>query len=171
MTWVDKVKTSIPDYAKDIRLNLDSVINRSSLSATEANGVALAAAIASGNKQLASAITESKVLDDTHTFAVKAAASLMAMNNVYYPFTEMANDSELKSLKPELRMSLYANFGGVDKKSFEMYALAASIIGKCHFCVESHYALLKKEGMTTLQLRDVARIASIIAAVAKCTEM
>lgn len=171
MTWVDKVKASIPDYAKDIRLNLDSVVNRSSLSATESNGVALAAAIATGNKQLAVAIIESKVLDDTHAFAVKAAASLMAMNNVYYPFVEMANDSELKSHKPELRMNVYANFGGVDKKSFEMYALAASIVGKCHFCVESHYALLKKEGVTTLQLRDVARITSVIAAVAKCSEL
>lgn len=169
MTWVDEVKAKIPDHAKDIKLNLDSVVNRSSLSTVEANGSALAAAMAVGDKSLVDAIVDSAVLNETTIFAAKAAASLMAMNNMYYPFLEMTNDSDLKSLKPELRMNVYSNYGGVDKKLFELFALSASIIGKCHFCVESHYSLLKKEGMTTLQLRDVARIASVIAAVTKCT--
>lgn len=168
MTWVDAIKAKVPDYAKDIKLNLDSVVNRSSLSTIEAHGAALAAAMAVGNKLIVDEIVESNILDETTIFAAKAAASLMAMNNVYYPFLEMTNDSDLKSLKPELRMNVYANYGGVDKKMFELFALSASIIGKCHFCVESHYCLLKKEGMTTLQLRDVARIASVIAAVTKC---
>jgi alkyl hydroperoxide reductase subunit D len=43
-----------------------------------------------------------------------------------------------------------------------MYALAASIVGKCHFCVKSHYDLLRQERMTTTQLRDVGRIAAVI---------
>lgn len=170
MSWVDNVKSKIPDYAKDIRLNLDSVINRSSLSFDDASAVALSAAIAIGNKHLISEITKNAALNLTTISAVYSAATLMAMNNVYYPAIEMAKDNELSSHKPELRMNVYANYGGVDKKLFEMYALAASIIGKCHFCVESHYALLKKEGMTTLQLRDVARIASVMAAAAKSAE-
>ena len=171
MTWIDTLKNQIPDFAKDIKLNLDSTVNRSSLSSEDAHAVAFAAAIATGNTKLIQIIKENILLDDSKIFAVKAAASLMAMNNVYYPFVEMTNDHELKSLKPELRMNVYANFGGVDKKSFEMYALAASIVGKCHFCVESHYKLLKTEGMNITQLRDVGRIASVIAAVAKCIDI
>ena len=57
--------------------------------------------------------------------------------------------------------------GGVSKAKFEAYALAASIIGKCHFCVKSHYELLKKEGWTTQQLRDVGRIAAVVNATAQ----
>ena len=64
-------------------------------------------------------------------------------------------------------MNAYAPNGGVDKRRFEMYALAASIVGKCHFCVKSHFELLKKEGMSTVQLRDVGRIAAVINAAAQ----
>ncbi len=56
--------------------------------------------------------------------------------------------------------------GGVERRLFELYALAASIVGKCHFCVQSHYALLKESGMSVDQLRDVGRIAAVIAAAA-----
>jgi alkyl hydroperoxide reductase subunit D len=67
-------------------------------------------------------------------------------------------------------MNAYASHGGVDKRRFEMYALAASIIGKCHFCVKSHYQNLVTEGMSTTQLRDVGRIAAVINAVALAIE-
>ena len=91
----------------------------------------------------------------------------MGMNNIWYPFVEMADDEDLKTVRPELRMNAYATSGGVDKKKFEAYALAASIVGKCHYCVKSHYALLKKEGLTTQQLRDIGRIAAVVNATAQ----
>jgi len=47
-----------------------------------------------------------------------------------------------------------------------MFALAASIVGKCHFCVQSHYALLRESSMSVDQLRDVDRIAAVTAAAA-----
>jgi len=57
--------------------------------------------------------------------------------------------------------------GGVDRQSFELYALAASIVGQCEFCVRSHYKLLQETGLTTQQLRDVGRIAAVINAAAQ----
>jgi alkyl hydroperoxide reductase subunit D len=79
----------------------------------------------------------------------------------------MAEDPDLASQPAGLRMNAYATHGGVDKRRFEMYALAASIVGKCHFCVKSHYELLKNEqGMSAQQLRDVGRIAAVIGAAA-----
>ena len=96
----------------------------------------------------------------------QVAASLMAMNNVWYPFVEMAEDDDLKTQRAELRMNAYATSGGVEKKQFEAFSLAASIVGKCHFCVKSHYELLKKEGLTTVQLRDIGRIAAVVSAAA-----
>ena len=64
-------------------------------------------------------------------------------------------------------LNTYATHGGVSKKKFEMYALAASIIGKCHFCVKSHYETLKTEGMTVQELQSIGRIAAVINAVGK----
>ena len=170
MSWVDEVKANIPDYAKDIRLNLDAVINRSGLDEVDAHACAYAAAVAAGNGDLAFEISMNGPLVGTdEREAAKTAAALMGMNNVYYPFVEMADDPDLKGLPPGLRMSAYANHGGVSKKKFEMYALCASIVGKCHFCVKNHYDVLKAEGMTVTELQAVGKIAAVVNAVSKAT--
>lgn len=169
--WVDKVKESIPDHAKDIKLNLDSVINRSGLDEIDAHACALAAAIASGNGPLAYEIQmDSPLVGTPEREAAKTASALMGMNNVYYPFVEMTDDANLKGLPAGLRMTAYASHGGVSKKKFEMYALCASIVGKCHFCVKSHYDILKNEGMTVQELQAVGKIAAVINAVGKVAE-
>jgi len=168
MEFLQTLKSRIPDYAKDIRLNLDGTIARSSLEGNDAVGVALAAAFATKNKVLTDAIRNAGVLSPEEVNGVLTAAALMGMNNVWYPYVEMADDSDLAQQKAELRMNAYANNGGVDKRRFEMYALAASIIGKCHFCIKSHYDLLKNhQGMSAQQLRDVGRIAAVINAAAQ----
>jgi len=164
MEFLNTIKEQIPDYAKDIRLNLDSVIARSSLAPEDALGVALAAAFAAKSKPLAD--TFKAAAPAAAANAALTAAALMGMNNAWYPYVEMAGDEDLKTQRAELRMSAYATLG-VEKKKFETYALAASIVGKCHFCVASHYALLKKEGLTTQQLRDIGRIAAVVNAAAQ----
>jgi alkyl hydroperoxide reductase subunit D len=167
MDFLNALKERIPDYAKDIRLNLDAVLARSSLDAADALGAGLAAAYAARSKTLVDVIRNSGELSETDANAALSAAALMGMNNVWYPFVEMAEDEDLKTMRAELRMNAYATTGGVAKKKFEAYALAASIVGKCHFCVSSHYALLKKEGLTTQQLRDIGRIAAVVNAAAQ----
>lgn len=168
MSWVDQVKESIPDHAKDIKLNLDAVMNRSGLDEVDAHACAFAAAVAAGNGDLAFEISMNGPLAGTdEREAAKTAVALMGMNNVYYPFVEMTEDPDLKGLPPGLRMNAYANHGGVSKKKFEMYALAASIVGKCHFCVKNHYDVLKKEGMSVTELQMVGKIAAVINAVGK----
>jgi alkyl hydroperoxide reductase subunit D len=167
MDFVNTLKARLPDYAKDIRLNLDAVLLRSSLSQSHAAGAALAAAFAAKSAPVVAAIRDDASLDDAHRNAALTAAALMGMNNVWYPFVEMSGDSELATVRPELRMNAYATHGGVDRQSFELYALAASIVGKCEFCVRSHYNLLKETGLSTQQLRDVGRIAAVVNAAAQ----
>ncbi|MBP0639689.1 MULTISPECIES: carboxymuconolactone decarboxylase family protein [Cupriavidus] len=167
MEFLSTIKNLIPDYAKDIRLNVDGTIARSSLEGNDAVGVALAAAFAAQSKVLVDAIRNAGVLSPEETNGALTAAALMGMNNTWYPYVEMADDTDLSTQPAGLRMNAYATHGGVDKRRFEMYALAASIVGKCHFCVKSHYQLLKNEqGMTAQQLRDVGRIAAVIVAAA-----
>jgi len=171
MNAVNAIKALVPDYAKDVRLNLDSTIARSSLPVAEALGVALAAAYAARNVRLVALLRADAALAPEQANAALTAAALMGMNNVWYPFVEMAGDAELKARPAQLRMQAYANHGGVDRRLFELYALAASIVGKCHFCVQSHYALLKESGMSVDQLRDAGRIAAVIAAAANAIEV
>ena len=169
MSALEDVRNLIPETARDLKLNLQTVLQPSTLSESQRWGVAVASAVAARNPRLRDAIIADAraavapaVVDDA-----LAAAALMGMNNVWYPYIEMAGDDELKTQRAELRMNAYASSGGVEKKKFEAYALAASIVGKCHFCVASHYALLKKEGLTTQQLRDIGRIAAVVNAAAQ----
>ncbi len=132
----------------------------------EAEAIALAAAFATGNGKLVTFI-QSQIADEKERDAALTAGSIMAQNNVWYPYVEMAEDENLKGLPAQLRMNAIASHGGTTKLNFEAYSLAASIVGKCHFCVKAHYDTLKKEGMTVEQLRDIGRIAAVINSVAK----
>ena len=167
MSWVDQLKESLPDYAKDVRLNLDSVIKRSSISEDLASACALAAAFATGNGKLVSFI-QSNIVDEKERDAALAAASIMAMTNTWYPYVEMVDDENLKGLPAQIRMNAIASHGGTTKANFEAFSLAASIVGKCHFCVKAHYETLRMEqGYTVEQLRDIGRIAAVMNSVAK----
>lgn len=167
MKFLNLIKECIPDYAKDIRLNIDGTIARSSLVGNDAVGVTLATAFAAKNKVIIDIIKASGALAPEEMTAALTASALMGMNNIWYPFVEMADDAVMKTQTAQLRMNPYATNGGVDKRRFEMYALAASFVGKCHFFVKSHFELLKKERMSTVQLRDVCRIAAVINAAAQ----
>ena len=164
--WVDSLKDTVPDYAKDTRLNLDAVIKRSSLPIEEAEAVAVAAAFATGNSKFWTWV-HSQITDKKEADAALTAASLMSMNNVWYPYVEMAEDENLKGLPAQLRMNAIANHGGTTKARFEAYSLAASIVGKCDFCVKAHYDGLKTLGYTVEQLRDIGRISAVITAVSR----
>jgi len=164
--WVDQLKEGLPEYAKDTKLNLDAVIKRGTIDPEQAEAIALAAAFATGNGKLVSFI-QSNVANGVERDAALTAGSIMSMNNTWYPYVEMAEDPALKGLPAQLRMNAIATHGGTTKARFEAYSLAASIIGKCHFCVKAHYDTLKKEGYSVEQLRDIGRIASVIASVAR----
>lgn len=166
MSWVDTVKSQIPDYAKDIRLNFDSMAAKTTFNADELQGIMLAAAFATGNRALVTMI-ESVMENSAERTAALTAASLMAMNNVWYPYTEMTGDEAVQKTAAGLRMNAYTTHGGTSKERFEVYALAASVVGKCHFCIKNHYDVLKKAGYTTEQLKDIGRIAAVIVAVSK----
>lgn len=164
MAFIDAVKEALPEYAKDTKLNLDAVLLRSTLELDEAMGCAVAALAATGNGKLLGVL-----LADTpaEANAAMTAASLMAQNNVWYPYVEMAEDPALAGLPAQLRMNAIATHGGTTKERFESYSLAASIVGKCHFCVKAHYEGLKKMGYSVEQLRDIGRIAAVMNSAAK----
>jgi alkyl hydroperoxide reductase subunit D len=165
MAFIDAIKTALPDYAKDTKLNLDAVLLRSTLDSDVAMGCAVAALAATGNgKVLAVLLADSPIYAES----AMTAASTMAQNNTWYPYVEMTEDTNLKGLPAQLRMNAIASHGGTTKANFEAFSLAASIVGKCEFCVKAHYETLKtEEGYSVEQLRDIGRIAAVMNSVAK----
>ena len=166
MTWVGQLNENLPEYAKDIRLNLDAVINRSTIDSEQALYIAIAAAFSAGNSKFLTFLV-ANATDEVEKNAALAAGSIMAQNNVWYPYVEMADDENLKGLPAQLRMNAITSHGGTTKGKFEAYSLASSIVGKCHFCVKAHYETLKKEGYSIEQLRDIGRIAATMNALSK----
>ena len=166
MSWVGQLNENLPEYAKDIRLNLDAVINRSTIDPEQALYLSIAAAFSTGNSKLLTFLV-ANATDEVEKNAALSAGSIMAQNNVWYPYVEMADDANLKGLPAQLRMNAITSHGGTTKGKFEAYSLASSIVGKCHFCVKAHYETLKQEGYNVEQLRDIGRIAATVNALAK----
>jgi alkyl hydroperoxide reductase subunit D len=168
---IDNLKSMIPDYAKDIKLNLSSLANDETLSVQQLWGTMLASALASGQaevmQQMAAAASEN--LDENALNAVKAAASIMAMNNMYYRFVHITNMSEFKTMPAKLRMNVIAN-PGVDKADFELWSLAVSVVNGCGMCIDAHAKTLLDHGVTKEQVQTASRIASVVHAVARVIE-
>jgi lipoyl-dependent peroxiredoxin subunit D len=164
MAFNDTIKGALPEYAKDTKLNLDAVLLRSTLDADVAIGCAVAALAATGNGKVLSILLADAPV---HAESAMTAASIMSQNNTWYPFVEMTDDPQLKGLPAQLRMNAIANHGGTTKENFEAFSLAASIVGKCEFCVKAHYDSLKALGYNVEQLRDIGRISAVMNSVAK----
>jgi alkyl hydroperoxide reductase subunit D len=121
--------------------------------------------MSTGNGKLVTFVS-SGIEDLRERDAALTASAIMAQNNIWYPYVEMVGGA-LEGIPPQLRMNAIASHGGTTKARFEAYSLAASIVGKCHFCVKAHFDTLKAEGYSVDQLRDIGRIASVMNSVAK----
>lgn len=172
---LDELKSTWPDYAKDIKLNLSQVLSEDGtpeLTPQQRYGVALSVALTVNNGSLVDMInTEAgDNLNEKYVQAIKSAVSIMGMNNIYYRFVHLANDEEIKSLPAKLRMMVIGN-PGIDKKDFEMFSLAISAITGCGMCIESHTAHLIKAGVSKEAIQSAIRIAAVIHGASKTLAM
>jgi alkyl hydroperoxide reductase subunit D len=171
---LSEIKSEIPDYAKDLRLNLDSILSEAGapgLNPRQIGLIALASAIASRHEPLTAAIAgeAAKTATAQELSGARTAAAIMAMNNVYYRFTHLVGDSEYQALRAGLRMNAMAN-PGCDKIDFELCSLAVSAINGCGMCMDSHEKTLRKHGVAAQTIQGAARIAAVVHAVAVTLE-
>ena len=164
---LEALKNALPDYAKDLKLNLSTLAGDPTLSDQQKAGCFVACAIASRNPQTTEAlITEyGPILGQEAYTAAKAAAAIMGMNNIYYRFTHLASNQDYSKLPAKLRMNIIAN-PGAPKVDFELWSLAVSAINGCGMCIDSHEKILRDHGITTEQIQTAVRIASVVHAVA-----
>lgn len=171
---IDTLKQQLPDYARDLKINLGNVLDTEQhehLNESQVWGTALATALASGNKALIGAIEARarEVLDADYYKAAKAAAAIMGMNNIYYRFVHLSSNDEYGTLPARLRMTVIGS-PGIEKADFELLSLAVSAINGCGMCIDSHEKILIKAGFSTRAIQDAVRIAAVIHAVAGVLE-
>lgn len=171
---ISELKARIPDYAKDLKLNLSSVLTPQGapgLSETQIYATALTSAIAARNTVFARELEQvlAERLDDESLRAAKAAAAIMGMNNIYYRFLHLVEDNDYSRMPARLRMNVIGA-PGVDKADFELYSLAASAVNGCGMCITAHESVLRKAGVSKEAIQSAVRIASVIHAVAAVLE-
>lgn len=172
---IETLKESLPDFAKDIRLNLSNVLKEDEASGLKANqvfGIALASAYAARNRQVIEAVAgeAAGVLSAEEVNAAKAAATIMAMSNIYYRSTYMTGDEEFGKLPAGLRMNVIGN-PGIEKTDFELYALAVSAVNGCSSCISAHNNTVQQHGVSKTGVQHVFRIAAVIFAAAQAASI
>lgn len=160
---LDSLREGLPEPARDLKVNLQSVLQDGALSVDQRWGVAVACGLASRNLRLGQALLDEArervapaVVDDA-----RAAAALMAMNNVFYRFRHMVAKDEYQTIPARLRMTRIARPAGA-KADFELMCLAVSAIGGCERCIQAHEKTVREAGITAEQVVDAIRIAATV---------
>jgi alkyl hydroperoxide reductase subunit D len=168
---IEQLKDRIPDFAKDVRLNLTSMASDEALGVQTKYGLFLACAIATRNPVVIGAMeaVAAANLTPEAAAAAKSAASVMAMNNIYYRFVHLASNKEYATMPARLRMNVIGN-PGVDKADFELWSLAVSAINGCGACIDAHEKALHEAGVSSASIQTAVRFAAIIQSVAVAIE-
>jgi alkyl hydroperoxide reductase subunit D len=165
---LDQLLDSLPNYAKDLRLNFSSVVrNPSDLTPQQLWGTVVVSVMASRNRELiqAALAAAAQHMQVQALDAAKGAAAIMGMNNVYYRFHHLTSNEKYATLPAKLRMNII-RMHGVDPLDFELWSLAVSAINACGKCVDSHEHALRERGMSEETILAAVRIASVVHAIA-----
>ena len=154
---------SVPAYARDLKLNLSTLLQQTELNEQQIWGTVAASAIASRNPQvLRTLLAEAALhLSPPALEAAKSAAAIMGMNNIYYRFQHLSKNPKYATLPARLRMNVLRNHG-IDPVDFELWSLAVSAINGCGLCVDTHEQVLRSKGMSEESILAAVRLASVI---------
>jgi alkyl hydroperoxide reductase subunit D len=158
---------TLPDYAKDLRLNMSSLLNDQTLGDQRKYGLLLACAHGTGYRPVIAA-AEAEVdgkLSEGAANGARAAAAVMAMNNVYYRFVHLSSNPEYATMPARLRMNVIGN-PGVEKDDFELFCLAVSAMNGCGMCIDSHERVLSQHGVKAETIQAAARVGAVVKAAA-----
>lgn len=164
---LEKIVEVIPDYAKDLRLNLTSVLRQTELTEQQLWGTVVACAMASRNALLIEELlpeASSHLAPEAYA-AARSAAAIMGMNNIYYRFVHMSSNPKYGTIPARLRMNAIRTHGS-SPTDFELWCLAVSAINGCETCIDSHERVVRERGIGEETVLAAIRIASVLHAVA-----
>ena len=171
-TAIESLRESLLEAARDLKINLQNMLQDSSLTPVQRWGTAVACAIASRNHTLAQVILDAarQHVPDATVEDARAAAALMAMSNIYYRFKHTAGGADYEHMPARLRMTRVARPLG-HKLDFELFCLAASAIFGCQRCVGAHEKTIRAGGGSPEQIHDAVRLAATLHGVAVGLEL
>lgn len=160
---LDALLATVPDYATDLKLNLQNVLRQVELTPQQAWGTAVASAIATRNAALTRTLMDeaAKHISPEAVSGAKAAAAIMGMNNIYYRFLHLSSNEKYRTIPARLRMQVIRAHG-TDPVDFELWCTAVSAINGCGACVDSHENVLREKGVSEEIILAVIRIASVV---------
>lgn len=172
---LEQLKEKLPDYAKDTKLNLSIVLGESGspgLNGKLILGLALAVAYSTKNKTLIAVLEEEAKaqLPVEEIRGARAAAVIMAMNNIYYRTLHLVHDQDYTKMPARLRMNIIGT-PGIEKINFEAYSLAVSVINGCGQCIDAHSQVLLEHGLSKEGVQSIFRIAAVLNAVSQAIEI
>ncbi|BBX58776.1 Alkyl hydroperoxide reductase AhpD [Mycobacterium shottsii] len=164
---IENLKAALPEYAKDLKLNLGSISRTTVLDEEQLWGTLLASAAATRNAQVLAEIG-AEAADNLSAQAYQAAlgaVSIMGMNNVFYRGRDFL-EGQYDDLRAGLRMNIIAN-PGVDKANFELWSFAVSSVNGCSHCVVAHEHTLREAGVGREAVLEALKAAAIVCGVAQ----
>lgn len=167
MAAIEALLEKVPAYAKDLKLNLGTLLRQPELTQQQVWGTAVASAVAARNTQVLEAVLADAAgqLSPTALEAAKSAAAIMGMNNVYYRFLHLTANEKYRTIPARLRMNVIRTHGS-DPLDFELWCVAVSAINNCQTCVASHENVIREKGMSEETIIAAVRLASVIQALA-----
>lgn len=164
MSQIDALRDTLPEAAKDLRLNLQAVLRPENLTSDQVWGIALASAYFIGHKPMRDAVLADATaagLGEAFIEDAKASASIMGMNTVYYRFRHLVEKPAYATMPARLRM-LRMGQPATDKTTFELMSMACAALAGCGMCIQAHEATLAQHGVSEAAIHDSVRIASVI---------
>tara|TARA_Y100001970_G_C13772668_1_gene621288 strand:- start:95 stop:628 length:534 start_codon:yes stop_codon:yes gene_type:complete len=173
MKTIEDLKNSIPNFAKDIRLNFSSIIMNSNYEDDLVYGCAYASSLSIGNKKFSKIFKDEckNRLSDEFAESIKSTVAIMTLNNLWYSYRDAMPSTEMRVGPQKLRVNIMGSFAGLNKILFESISLCVSAINGCKFCIKSHSQLLVDSGKTKDYILTIGRIASVIKAAEKSIQI
>src|SRR4051794_1094485 len=161
-----ELKSALPDYAADLRLNLEKVVDGSALTGQRLWGTVLVCAIASRSPRVLRELgpdARARLSPEAYT-AVRSTAAAMAMSNVFHRTRHLLSDPEYGRLRAGLRANVLGD-PGVERTDVELWSVAVSAINACGACLDAHERVLRAEGVDRETVQAAFRIAAVLEAV------
>ncbi|WP_433057354.1 carboxymuconolactone decarboxylase family protein [Dactylosporangium sp. CS-033363] len=164
---LETLRAAIPPYARDLLINLDSVLATDLLDEQQLWGAVLASAMTTRSVPVIRAVAAeaSDRLKPEAIEAAKAVASRMALHNVYFRAKHLIGDEAYQGLPARLRRQV-SSTPGVGAADVEAWSVAVSAITGCGVCLESHERSLRGAGVSREVVDEVLRAAAVVHALA-----
>lgn len=164
MPQIDALRETFGEPAKDMKLNVGAIASSDFLDDEQLWGVALASAYFLGVPKITDALAadaKAAGVSDALVEDAQAAATLMAMNTIYYRFRHLVGKEDYAKKSARLRMTWMAR-PKTNKATFELMSIAIAALEGCELCIKNHEASILAQGLTEDHVHDAVRIAAIL---------